>query len=549
MSGQINYVPVLRERRPPEGLPGWIIKQGGLGHEYLIYKSGWFSPDPLTETRERCADVVCTACGRAFKADRTDSEGGGCRQGWPGWFGFFNPETKEIVHSHENTRCPCCGAEAVAMHVSDFGARMCQRAWTAEIAVIEAAGAAPRLAVLDWMTERVTDKEGRSRYSTALWEAYIVEERKLVRVCGYNSNMNGYMTATELRQNKSFRNCYREYELLWPWDPAVLEGTTAANCKLDLYIKAGGKRLVDWLALWRKRPQAENLLVQGCGRLVVKLIDLEESQSSNIPKLPEIDWKEKRPHAMLRMTKEEYRDFGRKLTASQFQMLAWARKYGLELRNGYEDVKRLDKLGFHGCGYVTETVGKRDFWRAVRYLEKQKRKPYVLRDYLRMAGELKLDVTDPQVRWPRDLKAAHDRLTALYNARKEALANEKWAERADELQKFAWERDGILIRPCASQGELRTEGKLLHHCVFSYADDVIKGKTAIFFIRRTDKPEKPWYTLELDEKTLTVRQDRGLKNCDRTPEVREFEDAWVEWLRENFGKKEKKKPAVKSAAA
>ena len=52
----------------------------------------------------------------------------------------------------------------------------------------------------------------------------------------------------------------------------------------------------------------------------------------------------------------------------------------------------------------------------------------------------------------------------------------------------------------------------------------------IFFIRQKEAPEKPFYTLELDEKNLTVRQNRGLRNCDRTPEVITFEAEFLKHL-------------------
>ena len=35
---------------------------------------------------------------------------------------------------------------------------------------------------------------------------------------------------------------------------------------------------------------------------------------------------------------------------------------------------------------------------------------------------------------------------------------------------------------------------------------------------------------ELDEKTLKVRQNRGLRNCARTTEVEAFEREWLAWV-------------------
>lgn len=71
----------------------------------------------------------------------------------------------------------------------------------------------------------------------------------------------------------------------------------------------------------------------------------------------------------------------------------------------------------------------------------------------------------------------------------------------------------------------------MHHCVWTYAERHAAGKTAIFFIRRTVEPRTPYYTLELDEKSLTVKQNRGLRNCGKTPEVQNFENLWLAWVR------------------
>lgn len=71
-----------------------------------------------------------------------------------------------------------------------------------------------------------------------------------------------------------------------------------------------------------------------------------------------------------------------------------------------------------------------------------------------------------------------------------------------------------------------------------------EGKTAIFFIRRTVEPWKPYYTLELDEKKLTVRQNRGLRNCGKTAAVQAFEDLWISWVRAGARRDEHGKPVL-----
>ena len=154
-----------------------------------------------------------------------------------------------------------------------------------------------------------------------------------------------------------------------------------------------------------------------------------------------------------------------------------------------------------------------------------------LMDYWDMAQRLGRDIEDPSVRYPQDLLAAHDRLPELIKQRElESMAN-LFRIRRKVLRKYSFVSDGLMIRSAASQQELTYEGDSLHHCVSTYGKRHAQGATAIFFIRRTSRPREPYYTLELDEKNLTVRQNRGLRNCARTPDVQAFEDKWLAWLR------------------
>jgi hypothetical protein len=118
-----------------------------------------------------------------------------------------------------------------------------------------------------------------------------------------------------------------------------------------------------------------------------------------------------------------------------------------------------------------------------------------------------------------------------HTKKRDAINAAKFKRRAKELEGYAWERGGILIRPVRSETEMRAEGKSNINCVATYAQSHIDGTTAILVIRRAGKPKTPWYTLELNEKELTVRQNCGKRNCERTDEIREFEKAWLAEMR------------------
>jgi hypothetical protein len=178
-----------------------------------------------------------------------------------------------------------------------------------------------------------------------------------------------------------------------------------------------------------------------------------------------------------------------------------------------------------------------------------------LLDYWAVCRALGRNLDDVQVRFPRNLIEAHD---AALEQRRIAEAQRRIAEakkadaalaprfriRRRQLAKYIFEADGLKIIPAGSRAELQKEADTLHHCVWTYAQRHAEGKTAIFFIRRTVEPWKPYYTLELDEKKLTVRQNRGLRNCGKTAAVQAFEDLWISWAQAGAKRDERGRPVL-----
>ena len=88
---------------------------------------------------------------------------------------------------------------------------------------------------------------------------------------------------------------------------------------------------------------------------------------------------------------------------------------------------------------------------------------------------------------------------------------------------------------------LPLKGMASMHCS---ANTNEKGETAIFFVRRVKEPKNSYFTLELDEGKLVVRQNRGRRNCARTKEVEELEAVWLAWLKAGAPRDAKGRPVV-----
>lgn len=557
----IDYAPLL-PLVPDVDLVAWLKEEGKFQKEFLIYRDDWIY-DPLEDRKWRGVQVKCSCCGGAFAADKIDA--GACHlSGSPAPFGWMNWGNGKPVISGDETMCPICGCEARTVHIGGFSMwRTTEEQWVTMANKLPLPGQTPRLVLFDWLVRRSIGKDAAESYSIWPYTAWVVEEKKIVRLMGYTKYMTNISLFGEWKQRKSFFDVYEDCCNFYPMGGDVLAGTTAENCKLDRYIDAGGKRVVGYLALWRKYPAVENLVMQGCGKLLDELICYNAHDCGKprggVPKLREIDWKQKRPAQMLGLNKDEFKSLQKmKWDREDLDRYKTVREAGLSVRLP-EDMKVLRKIQPYNVDRILHEAGPRDFWRTVRYLAKQKQDWSFLLDYRRMAGELGRDLGENLVLWPRDLKASHDlamKDMQEIEAAKKAKRLEKeiaeraehFRERSDALERLSFALDGLLIRPCADEKELIREGCKLHHCVANYARAHASGSTAILFIRREDEPDAPFFTLELDEKNLEVRQNRGLRNCDRTPEVKEFEAVWLEWVRQGAPRNRDGAPVLKKKA-
>lgn len=533
MDKLINYVPLL-PKEPPEDLVRWALEQGALNKEYLIYRSGRRYL-PLEDRSEDCVEVVCSACGNSFTA--TKMRAGGCHNAYaPAPFGWWNELTGEAVISGSETMCPYCGQGMKTRHIGMISNEIRQQEWVPVIYRLPAEGVKDRLLIVDWMIERDIDKQGESRYWMHLYSAWVIEEKKIVRIMGHKKVMYA-IGMTKPEQRKTYRDMFMSSDLIYPWNPEILNGTTAENSKLDRYIEAGGTRLVAYLGLYIKHPQVENLLMQGLAPLVKELLDtecgtMEYRQNGGYAKLQDrVDWKEKQPAKMLGMNREELRIFRENgWSKKHFSAISWAKNAEIPI-SWPEGINEILVAGIPECNEIIKEQPRELFWKILRYKKKQGFSYGYLRDYWEMAGRLQMDLADDQVRWPRDIKRAHDSAAERINAQKDAQINESFTKRCEDLSWLIWEHDDLMIRPCESMQELRTEGKELHHCVATYDTKYATGKTAILFIRRKERPDIPFFTLELDEEHMVVRQNRGLRNCAKTDEVQAFETAWLDWAK------------------
>lgn len=170
------------------------------------------------------------------------------------------------------------------------------------------------------------------------------------------------------------------------------------------------------------------------------------------------------------------------------------------------------------------------------------------KDYINAAENLKYDLKNEVVVFPKNLKQKHDIATRL----QENIINQ---EKVKKMQKLQAKREAIyqyddgeyvIVLPQSMQ-DIIDEGKVLQHCVGGYADRHAEGKTTILFMRSCSDPSKPLYTIEMTTND-EVRQAYGFKNQSKPP--KEFIDKWLSEIElRKKPKRSKKQPQAAQKAA
>lgn len=150
-------------------------------------------------------------------------------------------------------------------------------------------------------------------------------------------------------------------------------------------------------------------------------------------------------------------------------------------------------------------------------------------DYLILCEGNGRDMSNPHKIYPVDLDEAHDR-EVLYKSREELKEKKKQKNKdnpnikkdaAGYNSKYMYQNEDYIIRAPKNAGEIYAEGLLLDHCVgrAGYIESMNRHETLILFLRKKNKPNIPYYTLEIQGGK--IRQAYG--KCDKKPDWDEVE--------------------------
>ncbi len=197
-------------------------------------------------------------------------------------------------------------------------------------------------------------------------------------------------------------------------------------------------------------------------------------------------------------------------------------------------------------GHIEDILETMSFERFVNYFSKQKamcgrkKLTYYLtlyQDYMSMSESLKVDMSRKSIRFPKNIKEAHDLLLPRFNQVKHQVEDENSKQAMEKLytgMKEYEQGDYRIVFP-TKRSDFITEGQALNHCVGAdnYYKNHLAGTRMIFFVRRAKEPEKPYFTMEIDMRELKIKQLYGFGDCSAPPEVRKFANEFLKKLKPN----------------
>lgn len=545
---------------PPEDTLEIVKARGYLNDQRLLYGCEWVY-DKCEGKKVRKVKVVCTSCGGEDYLEYVES---GCGR-YGATNGFIDPTDGSAVTAGMNCICPCCGRGTTAMHCPSKG----QSNILDDGRFLSIHNVDGHLAALSWIIEKRVRKDGTVFYKSRMHEGIVVIGKTIVRVRGFFKYMISMTWLDHWEYTKRYDNQLESFhpEAVINASYEETDGTECEKSGLVPYLKtqgAGALYPAEYLKVWLKRPNIENLVTAGYEHIVNEAISDATGyfkgysrQNFEMPMVEKVlNLKKVRPIDILGIDPED---------------VPIAKSAGIRKLAFYRDVKKrfgvkLDSLQLEFCRkqvfdnlWELIDLGEKNghdvkIVRLINYLEKQRDlqteeydKTLVdsrhMRDYWDMLYKVYRGLPEELV-YPRDLRAAHDDIQKRIEDEENAEVNERIIARVGELSRFNFydEETMLFIRPAGSYGEFKKEGKNLNHCVARYAQAHSTGETSIFFIRRIDEPDKPYYTLELHIKDArtSVAQNRGKGNCARTEEVQLFENKWLDYVKEIISKENKR---------
>lgn len=332
-------------------------------------------------------------------------------------------------------------------------------------------------------------------------------------------------------------NIYQAQKYVYPKNlKAVLERTKFAYSSLwELAESAVSFNLYKALCLYDSMPQLEYVIKLKMYNVAKGLIERRlyvYRDETNVKKFLGLQTQEQLEYVIKN-----------NLTASELDI------YRKRIENNLPDTEASKKLlsfcNWYGDSFAKEildVMSAESFYEYFLRQSKIKKETFRnfcldYRDHLNVCKKLGADIHNTMYSKPLDFYALHTRLATELKAQEKQVFDAQITAVYNAMHEFCEWTDGkySIIMPATSR-EIVQEGIEQAHCVGNYTGRVARAESIILFVRRVDKVDEAWYTMEIkpDMKKLNIVQCRGYNNEDRSPEdakeIQIVKDKYREWF-------------------
>lgn len=551
-----------------------LIKE--LGEEMLVFKSEMIRLDPEIENllmdgadaigkSVRVASCRCTACGETFYCSwlpKNINQKYGIRifQGEDGLYydgiaDIYGLDTAVECYEGDQITCPKCNEIVSLIHSSKINSHK-----IFQVGVSEIQNLGDYTSIITWLVKRTVYRNGAVTVDSIPFGAVILDGKKLMSFKHFKTGMFGqtyyienwyknqrYGDPTECMYYDSASYYSKKKGAALYSKIPELKGKSGEKTGLARYIKAGGEHPAAYLEEWKRHPAVENFLYTGWETFVVEMI--RESRNLYYPSRKDYLWDRRKPNEMLCMNKTEYKALASKKW-SLHKVRTWMRcvKNDLPFNAVQFDEMDLSFVDAFADAVRDRKIKASEFQKIEHYLKKQRYPSmaqafrYLLdhwqmtEDFLK-AENIHRDLTDEE-RYPRNIMQAHEADLNNIKASEDKKMQEKFDAVYEKYSSLEWSDGEFCVIIPRSESELIKEGRILRHCVGSYGNRHAEGKNIILFIRHYRRPERNYYTLNIDFTSKIPKEiqfhgygnERHGENKEYShsipKKVREFVDRW-----------------------
>lgn len=301
--------------------------------------------------------------------------------------------------------------------------------------------------------------------------------------------------------------------------------------------KYNNSLLMQYMKLYCKHPNVEYIVKSGYSHLISEVWTGYWGNQKVMRIDDHINFKSNNLLKMLGLNRTEFKLLKGKEGYYENYM-TWRDKYPKYKPEELLSLAKVYRWEIGTCDRFAEITGVRPT-RLAQYLDTNDIYCRDYSDYLDQCRILKYNLHDTAICMPHDFKAMHTRLSSIIKYKQDETTHKQFTDNIEDRKKLEYSSGNLFIRQPLSMDEIAAEGATLDHCVGGYAERHAKGVLHILFIRNTDKPDVPYYTMELGIHGH-IQQVRGRKNCEMTDEVKAFVEEYKLYIAKIFSKKERK---------